>query len=51
MNVRIQDILTATANAPVSKAEIELLYTQSNLTEILKKKILSTFLLTGILIQ
>ena len=33
------------------KAEIELLYTQSNLTEILKKKILSTFLLTGILIQ
>lgn len=33
------------------KAEIELLYTQSNLKEILKKKTLSTFLLTTILIQ
>ena len=33
------------------KAEIELLYTQSNLSEILEKRILNTFLLTGILIQ
>lgn len=50
LTVRIPAI-SAAENAPVLKAEIELLYAQSNLNEILEKRILTAFHLTIILLQ